>query len=101
MSRTLRTIILAVFITFAFSITVAAIVRKITPDVSAEPVIAAASEYFLRLENDEIVVYKNGESINTGIAVPELRQQDRLLLESGMNADTYEEVLKLIEDFSS
>jgi len=57
--------------------------------------------YLLRLENNEIVVYKNGIPTNTGIIISDMRDSDRALLENGISAKTYEDILKLIEDFSS
>ena len=57
--------------------------------------------YFLKLEDNEIVIYKNGEPSYTGIVVSGLRDSDRALLESGISANSYEEILKLVEDFSS
>jgi len=99
MKYTLRAVILSFLIVLSLSFIASAIVKSALPE--ATPAIADASEYFLRLENGEIVVYKDGESTDTGIAVGGLRQQDRMLLESGISADTYEDVLKLIEDFNS
>jgi len=68
---------------------------------AAGPVSPESHEYFLRLEDNEIVIYKNGSPAYTGIVVSGLRDSDRLLLESGIPADSYEDILKLIEDFSS
>ena len=96
-----RAAILSVLIILALSFLLYALISDNLPNTPAEPVIAKSSEYFLRLENDEIIIYKDGKSTETGIAVSGLRQQDRILLERGMYVDSYENVLKLIEDFNS
>ncbi|MBQ8830690.1 MAG: hypothetical protein IJ017_03735 [Oscillospiraceae bacterium] len=101
MKHKFRAAILSVLIILAFSFLIYAVSSENLPSEAAEPVIAKSPEYMLRLENDEIVIYKDGKSTDTGIAVPDLRQQDRALLESGISVDSYEDVLKLIEDFNS
>ncbi len=96
-----RAVTLTVLIILSLSLLLYSLVSDNSPNTPAEPVIAKSPEYFLRLENDEIIIYKDGKSTETGIAVSDLRHQDRILLESGIHADSYEDVLKLIEDFNS
>ena len=101
MKHTIRAAILSVLI--ILSLTLCLLRRSLnTPtELPAEPVIANSAKFMLRMENDEIVIYKNGTSTNTGIEISGLRKEDRTLLENGIHADSYEEVLKLIEDFAS
>lgn len=74
-----------------------------TPAVLTE---AQSSEsYWLRSHNGHIAVYNNKEDaspmIETTIDVEGLRAVDKVLLDSGIGATTYEDVLKLLEDFGS
>ena len=85
----------------AVILSVTAVFTRFSPAEAAEIPTVSETEFFLKLENGEITVYKNGETIKTGIAVPDLRQQDRLLLEQGISVSSYEDILKLIEDFNS
>ena len=96
-----RAALLSVLIILSLAFLIYALSSDNLPNETASPVIAKSSEYFLRLENNEIVIYKDGKSTETGIAVSGLREQDRTLLENGLKVDSYENVLKLIEDFSS
>lgn len=61
--------------------------------------------YWLRSFNGHIAVYYQKEDdspmIETTIDVEGLRAVDRTMLEAGIGADSYEDVLKLLEDFGS
>lgn len=101
MKHSFRAAVLSVLIILSLSFLLYALITVNLSDSPAEPVIAKSSDYFLRLEDNEIIIYKDGESTDTGISVPELREKDRHLLEQGVHVDSYENVLKLIEDFNS
>jgi hypothetical protein len=61
--------------------------------------------YWLRPYNGHIAVYNHqgddSPMIETTIDVEGLRAVDRTQLEEGIGANTYEDVLKLLEDFGS
>ena len=78
-----------------------AVIELSQPAEAANLSVSDSEGYLLRLENNEIVVYKNGIPTNTGIIISDMRDSDRALLENGISAKTYEDILKLIEDFSS
>jgi hypothetical protein len=74
----------------------------------AAPVLAVTQEnesYWLRAYNGHIAVFFGREdaypSIETTIEIDSLRDVDRLKLEQGIEAATYEDVLRLLEDFGS
>ncbi|MCL2407994.1 MAG: hypothetical protein FWC96_00045 [Oscillospiraceae bacterium] len=72
----------------------------------APPSASAAMEqgggkYLVRAYNGKIAYFTGGEVVETDIDVSGLRAYDRQLLENGIAAYTYEEVLQLLEDFSS
>lgn len=96
-----RSLLLVIFMIAAISLSVFAILTPHSEAEAAEIVSTSESGYFLKLENNVISVYKDGETIKTGIAVPELRNQDRLNLENGIWVSSFEDILKLIEDFNS
>ena len=58
-------------------------------------------KYLVRTYNGKIAFFTDGAVIETDIDVSGLRAYDRQLLENGIAACTYEEVLQLLEDFSS
>lgn len=62
-------------------------------------------DYWLRSYNGHIAVYSNKmddvPTIETTIDVEGLRAVDKELLDKGIKAETYEDVLKLLEDFGS
>ncbi len=68
---------------------------------------AAAEEqprFLVKSHAGNVAVYNDAGAelaIETDIAVSGLREVDRQMLESGITADTYEEVLGLLEDFNS
>lgn len=68
-----------------------------TPAVSERQ----GSRYLVRAYNGKIAFFTDGAVIETDIDVSSLRAYDRQLLENGIEAYTYEEVLQLLEDFSS
>lgn len=63
------------------------------------------SSYWVRSYNGHIAVYNQkadvSPMIETTIAVEGLRGVDKDMLENGIEATSYEEVLKLLEDFGS
>ncbi|MDR3310304.1 MAG: hypothetical protein LBS90_03010 [Oscillospiraceae bacterium] len=64
---------------------------------------SAAPEFMLKSRDGAVIIdsYGSGAAAETDIAVGSLREYDRLLLESGIPARSYEELLKLLEDFSN
>jgi len=58
-------------------------------------------KYLVQTYNGKITLFSDGAVIETDIDVSGLRAYDRQLLENGIEAYTYEEVLQLLEDFSS
>lgn len=61
--------------------------------------------YIIQLDGNEMSVSRSGNEgelvLQAEIDAGGLRQSDRVLLENGIAAEDYEEVLKLLEDFSS
>lgn len=69
------------------------------PAVQAEP---ADTRYYLRDYNGWIGVYQGEELLHcTEISVDSLRNRDRLLLEEGIQTDSWDELLLLLEDLGS
>ena len=87
-----------------------AIDNNIISTLSEKPEIITAdktmkTEYILRNYDGHIGIFY-GEfdkvpAIETDIQVSTLREIDQKLLEDGIRADSYEEILKLLEDFNS
>ena len=72
------------------------------------PVHASESQqgrYILRAYNGKIALFTDNfaetPAVETDIAVSMLRAYDRRLLEIGIEVNTYEDVLRLLEDFGS
>ena len=101
MKRNFRPVVLSIFLFLALIMSVTTIFTLISTASAAEIPESVSTEFYLKLENGEISVYKNGETIKTGISVPELRDSDRIMLEEGIYVNSYEDILKLIEDFNS
>lgn len=60
------------------------------------------SGYYLSVNDGYIAVFYNSEPIYTSkIDSSTLRTADREMLEDGIKAESYEEVLRLLEDFCS
>lgn len=60
--------------------------------------------YTIKTSGGEVCVFDNSdgsELAETGISLQNLREEDRKLLENGIEAKNREEVLKLLEDFQS
>lgn len=74
-----------------------------TPAMLTE--VQSSNSYWLRAFNGHIAVYSSEEDaspmIETAIDIEGLRAVDRTLLENGIGAATYEDALKLLEDFGS
>ncbi len=111
MIKVLKTVLLSVFVTAAVLMLLA---LGIAPSLSyaveaqAEPVLAETQEstsYWLREYNGHIAVFfSSGDetpAIETTIEVDSLRDIDQEMLKNGIEAATYEDVLKLLEDFGS
>lgn len=101
MNSSFRPIVLGIFIFLALIMAAFTVFTMVSTANAAEFPEAESTEFFLKLENGEITVSKNGERIKTGISVPELRTSDRIMLEEGIYVSSYEDILKLIEDFNS
>lgn len=95
------------FVSFCILILLAAILslsataNLISLASAAEITDTNENRYFLKLEDGKLSVYHNSETIIADISVPELRAKDRILLEEGLWVNSYEDILKLIEDFNS
>ena len=109
MIKVLKALVLSVFVSGALLMLLAlAVVPAIPADeTEAAQVLAQTQEsgrYWLRAYNGHIAVFFDDEdtpAIETTIETGSLREIDRKQLETGIEAVTYEEVLKLLEDFGS
>ena len=113
MIRALKATILAVFVSGALLMLLALTVvpGNTAAEAEAAPVLAASEAetedwyYWLRAYNGHIAVFFGDESefpsIETTIEIDTLRDVDREKLEAGISAQTYEQVLQLLEDFGS
>jgi len=76
-----------------------------TGDFVTAPAAPLRSEtpYTLRGYDGVICVFSDGDVpvLSTDIVVATLRSTDRALLEQGIRANSYEEVIRLLEDFDS
>ncbi len=109
MLKAIKAVLLSVFISGAMLMLLA---LAIVPTLSAAeeetaPVLAETQEtesYWLRAYNGHIAVFfgdTDAPAIETTIKVESLRDVDRQKLEQGIEAASYEDVLKLLEDFGS
>ena len=58
--------------------------------------------YYLSVNKGYLAVFYNNDVIYTSnIKVENLRNVDREMLEDGIKAESYEEVLRMLEDFGS
>ena len=58
--------------------------------------------YILAAAEGNIGVYRGGELImRTDVRLEGLRRGDRELIEAGIHAETYEDVMKLLQDFDA
>lgn len=110
MLKVIKTVLMFVFIGAAALMLLALAFRPGESSAAAEaaPVLVETEEqesYWLRAFNGHIAVFFDGDAekpaIETTIDVDTLRDYDRQLLENGIEAKTYEDVLKLLEDFGS
>ncbi len=110
MLKVIKAAVLSVFISAAALMLLALAVVPALPVAEAEaaPVLAETQEegsYWLRAYNGHIAVFFGRDearpAIETTIDVETLRTVDREKLEQGIEAATYEDVLKLLEDFGS
>ncbi len=68
------------------------------------PAVQEQPRFILKSHSGNVAVYSDDGTelaVETDIAVSGLREVDRQMLESGIAADTYEEILGLLEDLSS
>lgn len=110
MNKTLKTVLIyfAVFAS-ALMIVVLAVTAVINSATAVIPAAAVGSEgeknYLLRVYNGHIAVFWGEDTdsavIETTIEVDGLRAVDKDKLTQGIVAHSYEEVLKLLEDFGS
>lgn len=110
MIKVLKAVMLSVFISGAalMLLTLAVVPALSVVEAEAAPVLSETQEsgsYWLRAYNGHIAVFFDGmderPAIETTIDVESLRDVDREKLENGIEAATYEDVLKLLEDFGS
>lgn len=85
---------------------ITSVVRGISADNPAVLTEAQSSNsYWLRSFNGHIAVFNSetdaSPAIETTIDTESLRAVDRQMLEEGIQAHSYEDVLKLLEDFGS
>lgn len=104
--KTLLSIAVLASVFMIIALVITAVHQGASADTPAALTEARSSDkYWLRSHNGHIVVYNNMEDdspmIETTIDVESLRAVDRVLLDSGIGASTYEDVLKLLEDFGS
>jgi hypothetical protein len=110
MIKVIKAVLMLVFISAAALMLLALAFRPATSSAVAEaapaPVETQEREsYWLRAFNGHISVFFSEEdevpSVETTIDIDTLRAVDREKLEKGIEAPTYEDVLKLLEDFGS
>ena len=78
--------------------------RKTFPTVEEKYTSYDTAAYILKEENGYVAVFSSKDSRMlelTSIPVSTLRKTDRILLETGIAADSRESLLKLLEDFNS
>lgn len=102
-----------IMLLFVFGAALMLLALAVKPSISyneaeAASVLAETQEsgsYWLRAYNGHIAVFFDSEdeipAIETTISIDTLRDIDRDKLKKGIEAATYEEVLKLLEDFGS
>ncbi len=110
MNKTLKDVLfyLSVFAS-ALMIVVLAVTAVINSAIAVIPAVAVGSEeekyYLIRAYNGHIAVFLGSDTdsavIETTIEVDGLRAVDKDKLTQGIVAHSYEEVLKLLEDFGS
>jgi hypothetical protein len=111
MNKSLRTALLC-FAVFASALMIIALVitasvRGAMADKTPSATLTGtqSSGYWLRAYDGHIAVYDNQSSdkpiIETTIDVDSLRTVDKAMLSNGIEAESYEDVLKLLEDFGS
>jgi len=74
-------------------------------EIAAEQGQGQEGKFIVRAHNGKIALFTDDftitPAIETDIDVNGLRAYDRALLERGIEVDTYEDVLRLLEDFGS
>ena len=110
MNKTLKMTLLyfAVFASAMMIITlvITSVVRGASADTPAVfTEVQSDNSYWLRSYNGHIAVYSDkaevSPAIETTIDVEGLRAVDKEMLDKGIEANSYEDVLKLLEDFGS
>lgn len=83
------------------AVTAAALCAAPEPEAASAPE-AEPGGYVLTDAGGEIGVYRNGELIlRTGVPLESLRDVDRKLVEAGIQSDSYEDILILLEDLGA
>lgn len=104
MKKGLRLTVLSVMAVGAVLCTCAALAAGAEPGGKA-PVEAASDTapggYTVALVDGEIIVTSDSSNLKTGISGQWLRQADQTALKNGITVETYDEVLRLLEDFGS
>ncbi len=104
MKNKLRLTILSVMAAGAVLCTCAAVAAGTQSDANSQLETfsdTTQGSYTLALVDGEIIVTSDSSSLKTGISGQWLRQSDQAALKSGITVKSYEEVLQLLEDFSS
>lgn len=102
-----RSICAAVLVTAAIVMAAPAAARaavKLSDVQAAEAVPDKGQGYVLKLYSGCIAVYGRGDDkplFETDIRAESLRERDRVQLTSGIEADSYEEIVRLLEDYNS
>lgn len=101
MSYKLKAALLCITFIFALILLASTAIQTLSTVSATELPENSNSKYYIKLENQCLTVYQGEKVLLTNIKIPELREQDRLLLEDGIWVSSYNDILKLIEDFTS
>ena len=95
-----RTACIAIVSVFAMILILTAAVKYFRSSEKGD--FSESTFYTVSLEDDEIsITNASGETVKTGLKVKYLPERDIIALQSGINVDTYEKVLTLMENYSS
>lgn len=101
MNYKLKAVLLCITFIFALILSASTAIQTLSTVSATELPENSNSKYYIKLENQSLTVYQGEKVLLTNIKIPELREQDRLLLEDGIWVSSYNDILKLIEDFTS
>ena len=100
MENKTRTACLAVISVFLIILILTAAVKRFRTVEKEIP--DKTAFYTVSLDGDEIsITNASGETVKTGLIVKYLPKRDITALRSGINVDSYEKVLTLMENYSS